>query len=391
MRTQWPCLSFDIIRDRLGTGRKKFPLTTYLVAGTQADRPDRNEVLVMKMGDLHKTQNRSREEDDDGFNMESDDDDDDVDGDPYLLTQSVPHNGGVNRIRSMPQAPHVVATWSETSDVHVWNLEHKLAALDGPAGVTAASKGTGADAPAFTYTGHSDEGYAMAWSPVKAGRMVTGDCRNGIFLWDAAGSSGAASFAVDAVPFVGHQGSVEDLQWSHTEENVFASCSADRSVRIFDTRRHASSMLAIEGAHSEDVNVISWNPLVGFLLASGSDDGSFKIWDLRKFEKESPVAHFKFHRAPITSIEWSNDEDSVIATSSADHTCIVWDMSLEEDKEELEAGRPTIEGGEDIPPQMLFCHQGQRDIKELHFHPQIPGLIVSTAADGFNLWRPCNL
>ena len=65
------------------------------------------------------------------------------------------------------------------------------------------------------------------------------------------------------------------------------------------------------------MNVISWNPLVGFLLGSGSDDGSFKIWDLRKFEKESPVAHFQFHTAPITSIEWSGSEDSVLATASA--------------------------------------------------------------------------
>ena len=37
-------------------------MTAYLVAGTQADQADKNEVLVMKVGDLHKTM---REEDDD--------------------------------------------------------------------------------------------------------------------------------------------------------------------------------------------------------------------------------------------------------------------------------------------------------------------------------------
>ena len=65
-------------------------------------------------------------------------------------------------------------------------------------------------------------------------------------------------------------------------------------------------------------------------------------------------------------------------------------LRCQEDKEEMESGK-MIEGAEDIPPQMLFCHQGQRDVKELHFHPQVPGLIISTASDGFNLWKPCNL
>ena len=50
-----PCLSFDVLQDSLGENREDFPLTCYIVAGTQAERGKTNHVIVMKMGNLHRT------------------------------------------------------------------------------------------------------------------------------------------------------------------------------------------------------------------------------------------------------------------------------------------------------------------------------------------------
>ena len=56
MHVAWPCLSFDILRDDLGEERRKYPATSFSVTGTQADLAKNNEVLVLKMSSLHKTQ-----------------------------------------------------------------------------------------------------------------------------------------------------------------------------------------------------------------------------------------------------------------------------------------------------------------------------------------------
>eukprot|EP00122_Pirum_gemmata_P018713 Pgem_evm1s17532 len=54
-------------------------------------------------------------------------------------------------------------------------------------------------------------------------------------------------------------------------------------------------------------------------MVSGGDDGQFKCWDLRMFGgKQPPVATFKWHNAPITSIEWHPSDDSVLVVAGED-------------------------------------------------------------------------
>jgi ribosome assembly protein RRB1 len=121
-------------------------------------------------------------------------------------------------------------------------------------------------------------------------------------------------------------------------------------------------------------------------MVSGSDDGSFRIWDLRRFQPDGFVAQYNWHTKPITSIEWSPHDESSLAVSCADNSVTLWDFSVEEDAE----GVP-VQTNITLPPQLMFVHQGQVDVKEAHWHPQIPGVCGTTALDGLNIFKPSNI
>jgi WD40 repeat protein len=136
-----------------------------------------------------------------------------------------------------------------------------------------------------------------------------------------------------------------------------------------------------------DVNVLSWSHQTAHLLATGADDGEWAVWDLRQWKpstsmdaasKPSPVANFNFHKEQITSVEWHPTDDSIVAVCAGDNTLTLWDLAVELDDEE---SRDTA-GVQDVPPQLLFVHYMDQ-IKEAHWHPQIPGTLMATGGSGF--------
>lgn len=135
---------------------------------------------------------------------------------------------------------------------------------------------------------------------------------------------------------------------------------------------------------------MSWSHQTSHLLASGADDGVWSVWDLRQWKpnassstpfKPTPIASFGFHKEPITSIEWHPKDDSIVAVAAADNTLTLWDLAVElDDEESKDTG-----GVADVPPQLLFVHFMEK-VKELHFHPQIPGCLVGTG-ETFNVFK----
>ena len=391
LSTTWPCLSFDIVQDTLGNKRKTYPATMYAVAGTQADsnRANSNEIMVMKLSGLSRMDN---EEDSDG-----DDDNDDESAEPILETKSIPLSSTTNRIRAhqIPSSDQsrpartITATMTEDASLLIHDITPHLSAFDNPGTALLPQQSK----PVSTLRMHRTEGYALDWSPlIPEGKLLSGDSDGKIFVTYFVEGNG---FVADEKPFTGHYGSVEDIQWSPTEVNVFASASSDGTVKVWDLRSKSRKPQISVQVSNTDVNILSWSrsPQSPFLLATGADDGQWAVWDLRQWKTSSaksaspdptPVARFDFHKEQITSIEWHPTTDmddpngSIVAVAAGDNTLTLWDLSVELDDEE---SKDTADA-KDVPPQLLFVHYMEL-VKECHWHTQIPGMVMGTGSTGF--------
>lgn len=168
--------------------------------------------------------------DSDSDDEDEDDDDQNLDEDPVLEFRSIPHHGGVNRIRAQPMStpippvsqPYHVATWSETGKVHIWDVRPLIESLDVPGYSLDKDK---ARTPVFSINSHGHvEGFAMDWAASGSSslRLLTGDVHAKIYLT----TSTPSGFNALSQPFLSHTSSVEDIQWSPSEQTVFASCSS---------------------------------------------------------------------------------------------------------------------------------------------------------------------
>ncbi|KAH9504105.1 Glutamate-rich WD repeat-containing protein 1 [Bulinus truncatus] len=157
-----PCLSFEVLKDDLGENREKFPLTSYLLGGTQSETGHFNYLLLMKMANMHKTQKENSDDDDDDSESEEEEEEEETDNvlnkKPKLYQTMIKHNGCVNRIKSTTLNNLVLsASWSENGIVYIYDVTSHLNILNNPDRIAEFEMTNMHTNPLFSYEGHGIE------------------------------------------------------------------------------------------------------------------------------------------------------------------------------------------------------------------------------------------
>lgn len=395
--TEWPCLSADFILPGINSiadvqnvqmlEKCVFPLDLYVVSGSQAEFSGQNKLYVMRFAELAKTRYDDDEEES-AFEMEGEDEKEQrSDAEPILFSDRIQIYSAVNRVRTLGNSP-LVAVMNQTGQCQLYDVSKNIEHLR----QRSVLKSTRIrDAESSNILGNfqlSTEGFGLNWSKSELGRFATGTNDGMVTLFKPSDES-FSNFTQEGTAFQAHKQSVEDLQFSPLQGHVLASCSADNSIKIFDLRdpsTRITSALQIN-AHQSDVNVISWNSCNANLLASGDDDGFFKVFDLR-FPGRDPLTEIGFHQDAICSIAWQPHDEWTLAVGGLDDRVSIWDLSVETDAPSLPGMEKDISPGNEIPEQLLFLHQGQKEVREMQWHPAYKNVMVSTALDSFNVFKP---
>lgn len=115
-----------------------------------------------------------------------------------------------------------------------------------------------------------------------------------------------------------------DLQWSLFSSLIY-SVSADHTLSMTDVTTGQKTRKI--RAHREIVNTLDRTMAGGSgteLIATGSDDGTVKIWEGGPEAGKIPVSTFEIG-CPVTSVCWSADGNSVYigAIDNEVHVCLV--------------------------------------------------------------------
>jgi THO complex subunit 3 len=149
----------------------------------------------------------------------------------------------------------------------------------------------------------SADGSIRIWSIEKIAASITQSSNND------KSNKVSSNFSVELIG--GHTRSVNQLQWCPFNINVLASCSNDKSLKIWDISKNQPNILSVQ--IEIEILTLSWHPLKPILAVGTKDDRILFYQFSNNFLTANLIETLKFN-SEVNEISWSaNGNDLAVA------------------------------------------------------------------------------
>jgi WD40 repeat protein len=207
-----------------------------------------------------------------------------------------------------------------------------------------------------TLTDHRSPVLAMDFSP--AGRLLATASDSGALLWDTT--------AIPPAPIATLEDNSLVPTVAFSSDGGLLAMGMERYASIWNLKRTRPVLLTSLTVREAPVGAVRFSP-DGRVLATGSDDGSVRLWDIGDPTQPSVAAEVIEHSAAVLGVAFSPD-GRVLVTAGDDCVAMLWDVS--------DAARPFSVGA-------LTDHLAS--VFAVAFSPD--GRLLATASESLRLWN----
>lgn len=189
-------------------------------------------------------------------------------------------------------------------------------------------------------------------------------------------NQGKIEVKFNIVQKIDHPGEVNKARYQPQNPNVIATMCSDGKVMIFDKSKHSSTPSGTVNpqveliGHTREGFGLSWNPHKIGHLATASEDGLVKTWDITQVTKTNKTLHatqtYTHHKAIVNDVEFHPLHSALLGSVSDDMTVQLLDTRSSNTAQSAITSGP---------------HQHTDAINALAFNPAAETVLATGSAD----------
>ncbi|OGE51776.1 hypothetical protein PENARI_c012G07609 [Penicillium arizonense] len=228
---------------------------------------------------------------------------------------------------------------------------------------------------------------SLDWNTISPSLIITSSIDTTCTIWDIPTLTAKTQL-------IAHDKEVYDVRFCANSVDVFVSCGADGSVRMFDLRSLEHSTIIYEPTDKNEKPVVSpgnssppgqsqnglypppllriaASPHDAHLLATFSQDSSVvRVLDVR--QPGQALLELKGHSAALNCVEWSPSRRGILASGGDDSMVLLWDLINQHNAAPVPSPNPHTQGAPAATSERgpAAVWQSEYEVSNISWSPQ---------------------